>query len=130
MDIFEEMQVLLPILFVVVLGIILFGAARGAGEWRRNNKEPQRSVPSRIVSKRTQVRFHHHHDDGMSHHHSDTIYYATFEVESGNRLEFKVSGKEYGQLAEGDYGHLNYQGTRYKGFERQPAGGLRRVSRG
>ncbi|WP_246469801.1 DUF2500 domain-containing protein [Cohnella nanjingensis] len=130
MDIFEEMQVLLPILFVVVLGIILFGAAKGVGEWSRNNGEPLRSVPSRIVSKRTQVKFHHHHDDSMSHHHSDTAYYATFEFEGGNRLEFKVSGREYGQLAEGDRGHLSYQGTRYKGFERQPDSGLRRVSRG
>ncbi|NMA03148.1 MAG: DUF2500 domain-containing protein, partial [Clostridiales bacterium] len=44
-------------------------------------------------------------------------YYVTFQVESGDRMEFRVSGKEYGLLAEGDVGKLTFQGTRYHEFE-------------
>ena len=47
-----------------------------------------------------------------------TRYYATFEVESGSRIELAVRGEEYGMLAEGDRGRLTFQGTRYQGFER------------
>ena len=47
-----------------------------------------------------------------------TSYYATYQLDSGERLEFSVGGREYGMLAEGDQGTLTYQGTRYKGFER------------
>jgi hypothetical protein len=50
-------------------------------------------------------------------HHS-THYYVTFEVESGDRMELSLSGHEYGLLAEGDTGHLSFQGTRYLSFER------------
>ncbi|MEF2691806.1 MAG: DUF2500 domain-containing protein, partial [Eubacteriales bacterium] len=49
---------------------------------------------------------------------SSTTYYVTFQVESGDRMEFHVSGLEYGMLAEGDTGRLTFQGTRYLSFER------------
>ncbi|WP_231516874.1 DUF2500 domain-containing protein [Sporolactobacillus terrae] len=39
-----------------------------------------------------------------------THYYATVEVESGDRIEFEVSGLEYGML--------DFQGTRYLGYQR------------
>ena len=45
----------------------------------------------------------------------------TFQVDSGDRMEFSVSGQEYGLLAEGDRGKLTFQGTRYLGFEREKA---------
>ena len=48
-----------------------------------------------------------------------TYYYATFQVESGDRMEFSLTGPEYGMLLEGDSGKLSFQGTRYLGFERQ-----------
>lgn len=37
---------------------------------------------------------------------------------SGNRLELKMSGRDYGQLADGDFAILTSQGTRYQTFER------------
>ena len=39
-------------------------------------------------------------------------------MESEDRMEFQVSGIEYGILAEGDTGELTFQGTRYLAFER------------
>ena len=47
---------------------------------------------------------------------TSTRYYVTFQVESGDRMEFSVSGREYGLLVEGDTGRLTFQGTRYLGF--------------
>ena len=46
-------------------------------------------------------------------------YYVTFQVESGDRMEFHVTGQQFGLLLEGDQGNLSFQGTRYLGFERR-----------
>ena len=68
----------------------------------QNNHSPKLSVPAKVVSRRTAVSRHHHHQgNGMHHTHTATSYYATFQVESGDRIEFLVSGTEYGMLAEG-----------------------------
>ena len=47
-----------------------------------------------------------------------TSYYVTFQVESGDRMEFEVDGSDYGLLVQSDIGKLSFQGTRYLGFER------------
>ena len=59
------------------------------------------------------------------HHSSSTWYYVTFQVDSGDRMEFSVSGSQYGMLCEGHEGSLTFQGTRFLSFERNPAGGGR-----
>mgnify|MGYP000784206328 FL=1 len=48
---------------------------------------------------------------------TDTTYYVTFQVESGDRMELSVDDSEYGMLVEGDEGKLTFQGSRYLGFE-------------
>jgi hypothetical protein len=105
--------------FVVLIGtgvVTVFGMAivKGLGQWRRNNEAPLRSVDALVVSRRQDLRAHH---EQMS----STSYFVTFEEPSGERRELQVNGPEYGQLAEGDRGHLVHQGTRYKGFTRQRA---------
>ena len=85
---------------------------------------PQLSVTASVVSKRTNVSRHSHPNAGDAtgahgfHSTTSTSYYATFQVESGDRMELSVTGTEYGLLAEGDRGKLTFQGTRYLGFER------------
>ena len=88
-------------------------------QWRKNNKSPVLSVAAVVVTKRTDV--HHQLDtsNGRNNNSSPTTYYVTFEVESGDRIELKVSGKEYGMLVEQDSGILTFQGTRYLDFERK-----------
>lgn len=49
---------------------------------------------------------------------TDTTYYVTFQVESGDRMELRMTGRDYGMLFEGDRGTLHFQGTRYLGFDR------------
>ena len=76
-----------------------------------------------MVSKRQNTSVHHHHNDNTAMHTStSTSYYATFQFDSGDRLELHVSGPDYGLLAEGDTGDLTFQGTRYLGFDRRAAG--------
>ena len=45
-------------------------------------------------------------------------YFATFQVESGDRMELQMNGQDYGMLVEGDRGRLTFQGTRYLDFQR------------
>ena len=80
-------------------------------------------MPATVVTKRTQVTQQQHANAGDptgAHGFSTTTstsYYVTFQVESGDRMELPVSGREYGMLAEGDIGKLTFQGTRYLSFE-------------
>ena len=103
-------------MFFLVFGVIIFTLVKRIGEWNKNNHSPRLTVEAIVVTKRNQVS-HHHHDDGMHTTHS-TTYYVTFRVESGDRMELRVSGQEFGMLVEGDRGKLTFQGTRYIGFER------------
>ena len=120
---FSIMRIMVPVIFVLVFGIIIVAMVRGIGEWNKNNHSPKLSVPAKVVSRRTAVSHHHHHQgNGMDHTHPATSYYATFQVASGDRMELHVGGREYGMLAEGDFGELTFQGTRYLGFARQGVG--------
>ena len=109
-------SILFPILFLVVLGMILYTIIGNISTWNKNNNSPRLTVTAKIVAKRTKV-FHNQQSDGFSTT-TSTSYYVTFEVKSGDRMELSVAGKEYGQMAEGDVGELSFQGTRFLGFER------------
>lgn len=121
---FNIMSALFPIVFLCILGAFVVAAIRGIATWNQNNHSPQLSVPARVVSRRTEVSHHSFANGGDvtgAHGYStnsSTWHYVTFEVESGDRMEFSVSGKEYGLLAEGDVGKLTFQGTRYLSFVR------------
>lgn len=109
---FEIMFFAFYFLFIAVFIFIIVQMISG---WHKNNKAPRLSVDATVVSKQTHT--HHHHHD---HHHSTTHSYSvTFQVESGDRMELTVPRTEYGLLAEGDFGVLSFQGTRFLGFERK-----------
>ncbi|MEA4891095.1 MAG: DUF2500 domain-containing protein [Peptococcaceae bacterium] len=116
---FSVFPAMFGIIFVIVIGIFIATAIKGVSQWNKNNKSPVLTVEAEVVTKRQNVTHHHHHDANAAMHTStSTSYYVTFQVESGDRLELHVAGQEYGMLAEGDYGRLTFQGTRYLGFER------------
>lgn len=112
---FSIMQVIMLLVFVLVLGSIIVTLIRGVGEWNKNNQSPKLTVPATVVAKRSDVH------RGIETMHTFTSYYVTFQVESGDRMEFEVSDMEYGMLAEGDSGELTFQGTRYLNFRREGA---------
>lgn len=100
------------LVFVLVIGGILYAVIKGIGQWAWNNEQPVQSRPARLVAKRTST------SGGGGDTSVSTFYHATFEMDGGERQEFGLSGREYGLLAEGDRGTLTFQGTRYKGFAR------------
>lgn len=104
---------LFPILFfgmfALVLGLIISTLVRQSKQERKNDAAPRLSSEATVVTKRTHVWGDH----------SRTDYYATFQFESGDRLELKIPQNQYGYLVEGDRGRLHFQGTRFLNFERQ-----------
>lgn len=119
---FESM---FTIAFLFIFGVMILTVVRGIGEWNKNNQSPRLTVEATVVAKTMNVSHHQHANAGDAtgahgfHTTTSTTYYATFEVESKDRMELRVSRQEYGMLVEGDTGRLSFQGTRYLGFERQ-----------
>ena len=107
-------NILFSLMFVLVFSIVILNIIRGLSQWNKNNHSPRLTVDATVVSKR-QHTSHHHHQNHMTH---STTYYVTFQVESGDRMELHVNGMEYGMIAEGDYGKLTFQGTRFLEFVR------------
>lgn len=110
-------ELMFNLVFILIIGTVIFAIVKGISQWHHNNQSPRLTVQARVVSKRSDVSFHHTGGDQMMHT-SSTYYYVTFEVKSGDRMEFSVSGREYGMLAENDVGELTFQGTRYIEFVR------------
>lgn len=117
---FNVIPIIVVIGFIVVFGIIIVSAVQGIGQWKKNNDSPVLTVDATIIAKRTNVSRSTHNTgtDSMHHTSTSTTYYVTFEVQSGDRLEFMVQSTEYGMLAEHDTGKLTFQGTRFLKFER------------
>ncbi len=109
---FGFFELAFTVIFALVIAAFVIVFLRGFKEWNNNNGSPRLDVEAGVVAKRTST----HSDPNM--HHS-TTYYVTFEVRSGDRMELRVTGREYGMIAEGDFGVLSFQGTRFLGFDRR-----------
>lgn len=88
-------------MFLGIIGIALFYIIR-------NRRKPKLKVSATVVAKRT-----------SSHRKAtDRHYFVTFQVESGDRIEFWVDSFQYSELIQDDCGVLTFQGTRFIGFEK------------
>jgi hypothetical protein len=101
------------IFFAIFLMIFITSLVKGLGQYFKNNSTPENIAPARLVAKRTHTWGGH---GNMSAH---TSYYATFETETGDRLELSVGSKFTGMHVEGDAGILTHRGTRFISFERE-----------
>lgn len=101
------------ICFLLVMGVIVVQIVSSIVRWNKNNQSPRLSVKATITGKRTDV------SGGARNSSAFTTYYVTFQVESGDRMELQVDSTEYGMMAEGDQGTLQFQGTRFLGFNRE-----------
>ncbi len=106
--------VLIGVGFAVIAAAIFYRVFKAVRRWAEERNRPVESLPARVVTKRLEV-------SGTAGRYGGTItlYYCTFEVADGDRLELRVRGTEFGLLVEGDEGTLTYQGTRYHGFRRR-----------
>ena len=111
---FRVFPYLFGIMFVTIFILFASILLSHLGRKKKDDRSPRLTVPAQVISRRTEFRRNAGHDmPGF------TYYYATFQVESGDRMEFSLTGPEYGMLLEGDSGKLSFQGPRYLGFERQ-----------
>ena len=123
---FSLMFLMFIIIFSLAFALIVAVLVKNLRTWNKNNNSPRLSVDAKVVAKRTQVS-HHSGTDGFADS-SSTSYFATFQVESGDRMELRMSGHDYGMLAEGDTGKLSFQGTRFLGVKNIPKAVLRLLS--
>ena len=118
-SIFNMFGLLFTIMFIFVFIIFIINLINGIKTWNKNNNSPKLTVVATVISKRMDVSHYQVVNNNRPNHtSSNTYYYVTFQVQSGDRMEFSVKGQEYGILAEGDMGNLSFQGTRYLSFER------------
>jgi len=114
---FDGPPVVFRFFFVVIFGIvvvrILTSIFKGVGDWSGNLSEPMLSEEATVVAKRSEV--------AGRQNSTGTTYFVTFETNGSQRNELKVSGRQFGLLAEGDRGTLVRQGTRFERFDRQLA---------
>lgn len=116
---FQVFPILFTLVFIVIFVFVIITIIRSLSQWNKNNHSPVLTVEATVAAKRSDVRtIHHQANANADYNTSSTTYYVTFQVESGDRMELIVLPEEYGLLAEGDSGRLTFQGTRYKGFER------------
>lgn len=114
---FDLFSILFFLAFFCILGIIIANFVREGKRWHSDNRSPRLTVEAKVVAKRTN---HTRHGGGQHHTaHTSTTYFVTFEVQSGDRMELRMAGNEYGLLIEGDFGDLTFQGTRFLSFERK-----------
>ena len=113
MAMFGIMDFLFPIMFLAVFGLafgtIVSTLVKQGKTNRKNDASPRVSADATVVTKRTHVRGDHAH----------TTYFATFQFESGDRLELEIPRDKFGYIVEGDNGKLHFQGTRFLDFQRQ-----------
>lgn len=110
-------EIVFFLIFGIIVAVIVAGVVGNMRRWNKNNHSPRLTVQAAVVAKRTDVR-HFRGNNSMHTSATSTDYYATFQVESGDRMELAITGEEFGLLAEGDRGVLTFQGTRYLGFQR------------
>ena len=91
-DLFSTLfPIFFTIIFVFVIGTMIAMLVRGAKEKRKNDASPRLSVPATVVTKRTNVSHRHHHGaNDMDYCTTDTTYYVTFQVGSGDRMELRT----------------------------------------
>lgn len=122
---FNIVEFLFPVIFILIFMTIMLVFAKGIVTWHKNNNSPRLTVSARIVSKRQNITYHNRLNAGDTsgtqgyHTISNTDYYVIFQVESGDRMEFSITGSEYGKFKEGDEGKLTFEGTRYLTFNRE-----------
>lgn len=96
------------VVFLFIVGVFIYVVSTNIKKANHNKNSPRLTVGAKVVAKRDQVRGENTY----------TFYFATFEFESGDRIELEMEGQESGMLVEGDSGQLTFQGTKFISFTR------------
>ncbi|WP_098460762.1 DUF2500 domain-containing protein [Propionicimonas paludicola] len=110
---FELFMLLLIIGLIVLLFVpTILRAATAIRRASRIANSPERSAEASVLSKRVEV-------SAIERGKPEQRHFATFQFPSGERVEFELTGHQFGLLAEADQGTLTWKGPRYVGFTRE-----------
>lgn len=116
---FTMFEAMFFLVFFGIFAVFIVTAIQGFTRWNKDNNSPRLTVDATVVAKRGNTTRHHHNGAGGHHYHTyNNTYFATFEFESGDRLELQMQGHEFGLIVEGDKGKLTFQGSRFLSFQR------------
>ena len=109
-----ELFMLLMIIGLIVLLFVptILRAATAIRRASRVANSPERSAEASVLSKRVEV-------SAIERGKPEQRHFATFQFPSGERVEFELTGHQFGLLAEADQGTLTWKGPRYVGFTRE-----------
>jgi hypothetical protein len=113
---FTLVPVLIFIVFIVIIGVIIFNLVG----YLKNARSPKESTYARVAAKRMDVRqfSQSNNETGAVSNSSRTYYYITLEFDNGSRKEYLDVKELYGLVAEGDTGYAQIQGEWIVAFER------------
>lgn len=120
---YNSFDVLFSFMFLIVASVIVVAVVKSMAQHHRDNNSPRLKVEAVVVDKREEIRHEQQPvaGDVTGAHGYHTIisssYWVTFQVESGDKMDFLVDGNEYKRINEGEKGKLLFQGSRYLGFE-------------
>lgn len=112
---FSSFNIIFTIIFVLISTMFIITIVKSIRTGVKNSNSPKETLSVQVVSKRVHSWAH---GGSNMHRSARTSYYATFELENGDRKELPISGRTYGEIVEGDVGMLTFQGTRFLNFER------------
>lgn len=100
----ELFMVFFFIMFFGILAFIIFVVFTMIRKSNAHRKLPRVTTYAKLIEKRTysSEKF--------------TYYYATFELQSGDRMEIRVPRERAGLIVEGDEGELTFQGDMFVDF--------------
>jgi hypothetical protein len=109
------------LIFCLFFGFAIVTILYQIYDWWLAVTSPMQKAHATVVTKRTSVSSHGHHDaNHFYHQHHSTHYFCTFEFRDGRRIELKIGGRDFGQLADGDEGIVQFQHNRFRDFQRFP----------
>lgn len=111
------LSVIMPsILFAGTIAFVLIKAVKKNSQREENALRPVLTVRARVKSRRLIIRPNNITALGVA---TDTLEgKVVFEAEDGEELEFRLIGKTYRDIFDGDEGMLTYQGSDFISFER------------
>lgn len=104
----DMMFSIVPIFMVIIFVIIIVTMISRGVNYGAQKTKPEHTIGAKVLTKRQHVWGDH----------SRTSYYATFELEDGQRIEFLIPKNKIGYIVEGDAGALTHQGTLFVEFTR------------
>ena len=104
-------DILCVVVFFMALSALVVYLFQNFSQWQRNRMAPRLSVGADVVSKRSDTCIPRGDQPPAS-----GEYFVTFEMEGGDRMELRLPGQDFRRIAEGDFGKLTFQGSRYIAF--------------